>query len=286
MELGFTTMNTPEDVPPGDLARALEDRGFTSLWIGEHSHIPVSRVTPYPAGGDLPPAYRRMMDPFLSLLVAAQATTSLRIGTGVALPLEHDVFQLATTVTTLDHLSAGRFDFGVGVGWNVEQLADHRPDIPWSARYQALAECIAALRALWTDEEAQHHGRWFDFDAVWAEPKPAQAPHPPIVGGMAGRLGTQHAIEWADQWMPVDIALGDVAKRLTRFRAAVDEAGRAPMPIVLTAWGNPTRETLLAYAELGIERVVLGAGRASWDDPATALPFLDPYADLVPELTS
>src|SRR5947207_6349211 len=125
-------MNTPEDVGPADLARALEDRGFTSLWIGEHSHIPVSRRTPYPAGGELPPAYRRMMDPFLSLLVAAQATTSLRIGTGVALPLEHDVFQLAKTVTTLDHLSGGRFDFGVGVGWNVEQLADHRPDIPWS----------------------------------------------------------------------------------------------------------------------------------------------------------
>jgi hypothetical protein len=101
---------------------------------------------------------------------------------------------------------------------------------------------------------------------------------------MAGRLGTQHAIEWADQWMPVDIALGDVAKRLTRFRAAIGEAGRAPMPIVLTAWGNPTRETLLAYAELGIERVVLGAGRSGWDDPATALSFLDPYADLVPEL--
>ena len=154
MELGFTTMNTPEDVGPADLARTLEDLGFTSLWIGEHSHIPASRQTPYPAGGDLPPAYRRMMDPFLSLLAAAQATTSLRIGTGVALPLEHDVFQLAKTVTTLDHLSGGRFDFGVGVGWNVEQLADHRPDIPWRARYQALAECVAALRVLWCDEDA------------------------------------------------------------------------------------------------------------------------------------
>ena len=286
MELGFTTMNTPEDVGPAELARALEEHGFTSLWIGEHSHIPASRQTPYPAGGELPPAYRRMMDPFLSLLTAAQATTSLRVGTGVALPLEHDVFQLANTVSTLDHLTGGRFDFGVGVGWNVEQLADHRPDVPWSARYQALAECVAALRTLWTDEEAEIHGRWFDFDAAWAEPKPLQAPHPPIVGGMAGRLGTQHALAWADQWMPVDLALGDVTKRINRFREAVHEAGRAPMPIVLTAWGDPTREKLLGYSELGIERVVLGAGRDGWDDPATALPFLDRYAELIPDLTT
>ncbi|MET0902407.1 MAG: TIGR03619 family F420-dependent LLM class oxidoreductase [Acidimicrobiales bacterium] len=284
MELGFTTMNTPEDVAPADLGRTLEDLGFTSLWIGEHSHIPASRHTPYPAGGDLPPAYRRMMDPFLSLLAAAQATTSLRIGTGVALPLEHDVFQLAKTVTTLDHLSGGRFDFGVGVGWNVEQLADHRPDIPWPARYQALAECVAALRVLWCDEDAQFHGRWFDFDAAWAEPKPRQEPHPPVVGGMAGRLGTQHAVSWADQWMPVDLAMGDVTKRITRFRAAVEEAGRAPMPIVVTAWGDPTRERLLGYAELGIDRVVLGAGREGWHDPATARPFVERYAPLASEL--
>jgi len=284
LELGFTTMNTPEDVGPADLARALEAAGFTSLWIGEHSHIPTSRQTPYPAGGDLPPAYRRMMDPFLSLLAAAQATTALRVGTGVALPLEHDVFQLAKTVTTLDHLSGGRFDFGVGVGWNVEQLADHRPDIPWSARYQALAECVAALRTLWCDDEAEVHGRFYDFAPAWADPKPLQAPHPPIIGGMAGRLGTQHAIEWADQWMPVDLSLGDVPKRITRFRAAVEEAGRAPMPIVLTAWGDPTLEKLLGYAELGIERVVLGAGRAGWDDPTTALGFVDRYAALVPQL--
>ena len=195
------------------------------------------------------------------------------------------MFQLAKTVVTLDHASDGRFDFGVGVGWNVEQLADHRPDIPWSARYQALAECIAALRSLWVDDQAEVHGRWFDFDAAWAEPKPRQTPHPPIIGGMAGRLGTQHAIAWADQWMPVDIALGDVAKRLTRFQAAVEEAGRAPMRIVLTAWGDPTLETLLAYAELGIERVVLGAGRTGWDDPATAMPFLERYAELVPEVS-
>ncbi|MFL6204235.1 MAG: TIGR03619 family F420-dependent LLM class oxidoreductase [Acidimicrobiales bacterium] len=284
MQLAFTTMNTPEDVPPDVLGRALEDRGFAALWIGEHSHIPTSRTTPYPAGGDLPAAYRRMMDPFLSLLAAALATTTLRVGTGVALPLEHDLFSLAKAVTTLDRLSGGRFDFGVGVGWNEEELADHRPDVPWAARYQALAECVAALRALWVEEEPTHHGRWFDFDAVWAEPKPLQSPHPPVVGGMAGRVGTEHVVAWADAWMPMDLALGDVAKRVRRFRDALADAGRPPVPIILGAWGDPTREQLLGYADLGVEQVVLGAGRAGWDDPATALPFVDRYAPLVGEL--
>ena len=138
MELGFATMNTPEELHPAALARALEERGFTSLWTGEHSHIPAARSTPYPAGGELPDPYRRMMDPFLCLLLAADATTNLRVGTSVALPLEHDLFALAKSVATLDRLSGGRFDFGVGVGWNVEELADHRPDIAWSSRYRAL----------------------------------------------------------------------------------------------------------------------------------------------------
>ena len=286
MQVAFTTMNTPEDVAPDDLGRFLEERGFAALWIGEHSHIPASRNTPYPAGGELPAAYRRMMDPFLSLLAAALSTTTLRVGTGVALPLEHDVFSLAKTVATLDRLSGGRFDFGVGVGWNAEQLADHRPDLPWAARYQALAECVEALRAMWTDEEASHHGRWFDFDAVWADPKPRQAPYPPVVGGMAGRLGTTHVVAWADAWMPMDLTLGNVPKRVDRFRAAVDEAGRPPLPIVLGVWGDPSRELLVKYAELGIDQVVLGAGRDGWDDPATALPFVDRYAALVPELAA
>jgi len=285
LQLAFTTMNTPDDVPPGELGRFLEERGFAALWIGEHSHIPAARRTPYPAGGELPAAYRRMMDPFLSLLAAALSTTRLRVGTGVALPLEHDLFSLAKTVTTIDRLSGGRFDFGVGVGWNVEQLADHRPDVPWPARYQALAECVVALRALWTDDEPAHHGRWFDFDEVWADPKPVQAPHPPVVGGMAGRLGTDHVVAWADAWMPMDLALGNVAKRVARFRAALDDAGRPSLPIILGVWGDPPRDLLLEYADLGIDQVVLGAGRDGWDDPSTALPFIERYAALVPELS-
>jgi probable F420-dependent oxidoreductase len=286
MELGFTSMNTPEDVDPSTLGRALEARGFTSLWIGEHSHIPASRRTPYPVGGALPPMYRRMMDPFPSLLAAALATERLRVGTGVALPLEHDVFALAKTVATVDRLSGGRLDLGVGVGWNEEELADHRPDIPWAARYRALEDCIGALRALWTQPEAEHHGRWFDFDPVWSDPKPLQSPHPPVVCGMAGRLGTEHAVRWADEWMPMDVALGKVAKRVAAFRGAVADAGRADVPITMVVWGDPTPEALHELAALGVRRAVLGAGRVDWYDPTSSLPFLDRYAPLVDELAA
>lgn len=284
MRLGFTTMNTPDDVPVAQLARTLEDNGFDSLWIGEHSHIPASRRTPYPAGGEMPDAYRRMMDPFVSLTVAASVTSNLLVGTGVALPLEHDVFALAKTVATLDRLAGGRVRFGVGVGWNEEELGDHRPDVKWSQRYRALEECIGALRSLWCDADAEFHGEFFDFDAVWCEPKPLQHPHPPVVCGMAGKLGTAHTVRWGDVWMPVDIALGDVAEKVARFRAATAAAGRGDVPITIVAWGDPTLATLLEYRALGIERAIVGPGRVGWYDPTTALPFMERYARLVPVL--
>jgi probable F420-dependent oxidoreductase len=286
VRLGFTTMNTPDDVPAAELARTLEARGFDSLWIGEHSHIPVSRRTPYPAGGEMPDAYKRMMDPFISLTVAAAATSELRVGTGVALPLEHDVFALAKTVASVDQASRGRLLFGVGVGWNEEELADHRPDLKWSQRYRALEECVGALRALWCDDESEFHGQFFDFDRVWCAPKPVQRPHPPVVCGMAGRLGTEHAVRWADVWMPMDVALGDVAKKVAMFRAACAAAGRGDLPITLCAWGDPVLDTLLEYRDLGIERVIVGAGRVGWYDPASSVPFIDRYAELVPRLVN
>jgi probable F420-dependent oxidoreductase len=283
VQLGFSTMNTPEDVAPDALARALEERGYDSLWIGEHSHIPVSRKTPYPAGGEIPPQYLRMMDPFVSLTVAALATDRLLLGTGVTLPLEHDLFVLAKKVATLDRVSGGRLRFGVGVGWNEEELANHSP-VPWRRRYRALAEAVAALRALWCDEESAFHGEFFDFDPVWSFPKPLQQPHPQVLCGTGGRLGTQHAIAWADAWMPMDAALGDVDRKVRKFRAIAADAGRDDVPITIVTWGDPSLDTLREYDELGIERAVLGAYRTGWDDPATTMPFLDRYAPLVAEL--
>lgn len=284
VKLGFSSMNTPEDERPDVLARALEARGFESLWIGEHPHIPAERRTPYPAGGDMPEQYKRMMDPFVSLTAAALATESLLVGTSVALPLEHDLFAFAKAVATLDHLSRGRFQLGVGVGWNEEELANHRPDIPWPQRYRALAECIGALRALWTEDEASFRGRWFAFDRVWSHPKPLTRPHPPLLCGMAGRLGTDQAVAWADGWLPMDVALGDVARRIGRFRAAVAEAGRSEVPVSLVTWGDPSLDALKRYRDLGVARVVLGPARAGWDDPASTYPYLDRYAAWVDEL--
>jgi len=283
VKVGFTSMNTPADVPMDVLAPALEARGYDSLWIGEHSHIPVSRRTPYPAGGELPDQYRWMMDPFLGLLLAASATERLLLGTGVALPLEHDLFALAKTVSTLDRLSGGRLMFGVGVGWNEEELADHRP-IPWSQRYLALGEAVGALRALWNDDESEFHGTYFDFGPVWSLPKPVQRPHPPIVCGTSGRTGTREAVAWGDGWMPMDVGLGDVAKKVRIFREAAEAAGRGRLPITMVTYGDPTLATLASYRDLGIERVVVGAARTGWDDPSTTLPCVDHYAEMISEL--
>jgi len=198
--------------------------------------------------------------------------------------LEHDVFDLAKTVATLDQLSGGRFLFGVGVGWNGEELANHRRDLPWSQRYRALGDCISALRSLWCDDESEHHGEYFDFDPVWSFPKPAQQPHPPILCGTGRRVGTREAVTWADAWMPTEILLGDVPRKLAKFREVAAAAGRDAIPITLWTWGDPTPDALVSYRDLGVERVVVGAGRTGGIDPATILPFVDAWAEVIPDL--
>lgn len=284
MELGYASMNTPADVPPSTIGQHLESVGFTSLWMGEHPQIPVQRSTPYPAGGEMPTQYRAMMDPLVSLAAAAQATTTLRLATGVCLPLEHDLFALAKAVSTLDVLSGGRVDFGVGVGWNQEELANVRPDISWTNRYIALAEAVAALRVLWTADEPVFDGRWYSFDATWCDPKPVQKPHPPVIVGAAGRIGTAQAARWGDEWAPMDIGLGDVSRRVATFRQAVGDNDRSDVPITLFTWGDPTPDTLRQYRDLGIKQAVLGASRIDWDKPETTLAFIDRYAVMVDEL--
>jgi probable F420-dependent oxidoreductase len=283
MKIGYTTMNTPADIAPRILGPLLEDAGFDSIWIGEHSHIPVSRTTPYPTGGDMPWQYTTMMDPFISLTQIGEHTTNLLLGLGVALPLEHDVLALAKTASTLDVLSNGRLQFGVGVGWNQEELANHS-NVKWSMRYRALAECVGALRSLWVDDESEFHGEYFNFDKVWSRPKPMQQPHPPIWFGAGGKLGSQHTIAWADGWMPLDITLGDVPKRLAKFRQLSTDAGRQDIPISMVAFGDPSLDTLLMYRDLGIERVIVGSGRDGWEDPSGVPAFIERYANMRDQL--
>ena len=283
MKIGYTTMNTPADIAPRILGPLLEDAGFDSIWIGEHSHIPVSRTTPYPTGGDMPWQYTTMMDPFISLTQIGEHTTNLLLGLGVALPLEHDVLALAKTASTLDVLSNGRLQFGVGVGWNQEELANHS-NVKWSMRYRALAECVGALRSLWVDDESEFHGEYFNFDKVWSRPKPLQQPHPPIWFGAGGKLGSQHTIAWADGWMPLDVTLGDVPKRVAKFRQLSTDAGRQDIPISMVAFGDPSLDTLLMYRDLGIERVIVGSGRDGWEDPSGVPAFIERYANMRDQL--
>lgn len=279
MKIGLSTPNTADGIRPDSLARALEERGFESLFVGEHPHVPIAS-TPYPAGEADAPPYERSMDPFVSLMAAAAATTTLKVGSGVCLCLEHDLMDLAKTVSTLDVLSAGRVLFGVGVGWNREELANVRPDIPWGARYRALSECIGALKELWTRDDAEFHGEFFDFDPAWSYPKPAQPTGPRILCGTGGKVGTGYALQWADEWMPMAIALGDIQRKVTKFRQLAAEAGRGDVPISILVSDTPDLAMLEGLAELQVERVVFSPPPASEHDPEALFAFLDSCVEL------
>ncbi|MBK6286493.1 MAG: LLM class F420-dependent oxidoreductase [Gammaproteobacteria bacterium] len=284
MHLGFSSMNTLLDPTPVVLARALEERGFDSLWYGEHSHIPVSRQTPYSGGGELPEPYKLMMDPYVSLMAAASVTTTLRVCTGIALLLERDLFSQAKSIVTLDQLSGGRVIIGTGVGWNKEEFCNVSSQ-PWGKRYAVMREAVAALRTLWTQDQAEYHGQYIDFDPVWCAPKPLQQPLP-VIFGAVGPLGVRHAAEWADGWMPVDVLLRDIAKSVADFRRAVRDNGRDPacVSITLQAMRTPDFDTLKRYRDIGIERVNVGVAVDLWDKPEQVMPMIDHFAHVIPEL--
>jgi len=285
MHLAFSSMNTPGDPHPAELARALEQRGFESLWYGEHSHIPTARTTPYPAGGDLPEPYKLMMDPYLSLMTAANATSRLRLGTGIALLMERDIFSQAKTIATLDRLSGGRVMIGTGVGWNREEYENVNAH-PFNKRYAVLRETVAATRQLWTEDEAEYHGEYIDFDPVWAFPKPRQVGGPPVFLGAMGPLGRRHAAAWADGWYPVDVAMGDVASSLAQFREEVCSAGRDPddIEINIQIMDTSNLDKLKAYRDLGVQRATIGVSMDTWDKPDEVMPMIDRYAGIIPEL--
>lgn len=285
MHLGFSSMNNPSDPHPAVLAKTLEEAGFESLWYGEHSHIPCSQTTPYPPGGDMPEPYKRMMDPYLSLMVAAQATTTLKLGTGIALLLERELFSQAKTIATLDRLSNGRVLIGTGVGWNEEEFnnASHQP---WERRYTVLKETVLAQRELFSSEEPEYHGELIDFDPVWFEPKPVSPGGPPVILGVMGPLGIRHAAEWADGWMPVDVAMPSVEQGVKDFRAKVADFGRKPeeVEITMVAMGELSTDLMKRYQDMGIDRVNIGVGTENWDKPEIVMPMIEEFAKLIPAL--
>ena len=287
MHLAFSSMNTPLDPPPAELAKALEQRGFESLWYGEHSHIPCCRTTPYPPGGELPAPYSNMMDPYISLMAAAAATTTLRLGTGIALLMERELFSQAKTIASLDRLSHGRVLIGTGVGWNEEEFSNSNPH-PFNKRYAVLKETVAATRALWTQDEAEYHGDYIDFDPVWPGPKPVQAGGPKIYMGAMGPLGIKHAARWADGWYPVDIGLPDPEQAVTDFRKMVSDAGREPSEVAINIQIMDTSDLdkLKRYRDLGVERATVGVAVDMWDKPDQVMPMIDRFASIIPDLAA
>lgn len=278
MKIGLAPTNSDYGPATADMAVEAEQRGYDSLWVGEHSNIPASRETVHPDGGDLPEFYWRKRDPFVSLATAAAATSKIRIAMGVCLVLEHEILDLAKSVATLDEISDGRLLFGVGVGWNREELANVS-DVPWPLRYNAMRETVAALRLLWTEHEVEYSGEFVNFAPAWVYPKPAQQLGPPVLVGCRGRIGMRHVAEYADGWCPLDVGFRDVRVGIERFRTAVEAAGRDPdaIPISMYCYVNPDAEKLELYGSLGAERVVLGA-----PDGADRLArFLDRYQPLV-----
>jgi probable F420-dependent oxidoreductase len=285
MHIGWSTMNTPLDPTPIELAKALEERGFESLWMGEHSHIPCSRKTPWPAGDGLPEPYKQISDPYISLAAAAAVTTRLKVGTGIALLNQRNIFVQAKTIATLDRLSGGRLLIGGGIGWNEEEFENTSPH-PWKKRYTLLRETVEAMRALWRDEEAEYHGKLVDFDAVWSGAIPSRPEGPPILLGVSGPLGVEQAAAWADGWMPPDIALENLELAISGFRAQLVEHGRDPgsVPISLQAMNTPDLDRLRELQDLGIERVIVGVAMDNWGQPEKVLPMMDEIAKFIPQV--
>ncbi|HMC06407.1 MAG TPA: LLM class F420-dependent oxidoreductase [Solirubrobacterales bacterium] len=249
MRYGIAVFPTDDAADPATIAQLVEDRGFESLFFPEHTHIPVSRRTPYPAGGDLPDIYRRTYDPFVALTAAAAATERLLVATGICLVIERDPIVTAKEVASLDRLSGGRFLFGVGAGWNREEMENHGTDP--HRRFSLMGERIEAMKAIWTEDEASYHGEHVEFDPIWCWPKPAQSPHPPVlVGGNAERV-LDRVVAFGDEWIPNRTT--GLTERIAKLERLAEEAGREPIPVTLSG-ARPDRELIERGEEAGIHR--------------------------------
>jgi probable F420-dependent oxidoreductase len=242
MELGLAHFPTEYGMQPAELARRGEELGFESLFFTEHTHIPVSRDTPYPGGGELPREYSHILDPFAALAAAATATERIKLGTGVCLIIERDPIVTAKEVATIDHISGGRFLFGVGAGWNVEEMRNHGTDP--ATRFRRMRESVEAMKAIWTEDEAEYHGRIIDFDAIWSWPKPVQKPHPPVLVGGRGEKVLDRVVAYGDEWIPNRVrSPEELGERIAELQRRAEAAGRGPIPV--TVFGAKSEFRLL-----------------------------------------
>ena len=278
MDFGASMFFTDYSMAPGALARAVEERGFESVWAPEHSHIPL-KSTPFPAGGDIPKQYYDVMDPFVSLSMAAAATTRLKLGTGVCLVIQRDPIQTAKLVASLDQVSGGRFLFGVGGGWNAEEIADH--GVEFKTRFKLMRERIEAMKEIWTKTKPEYHGEFVDFPPIMTWPKPVQKPHPPVIVGGAWPHSARRAARYGDGWVPNASRpqYPDVTEFLPQFREMAQEAGRDPDSLPVTIFGAAEDlDRLKRYRDQGIARVIVALQAAKED---VTLPILDRWAALI-----
>jgi probable F420-dependent oxidoreductase len=272
MEFGVSTFVTDEGIGPVALGRALEERGFESLFLAEHTHIPVSRETPWPGGAELPRWYYRTLDPFVVLSVVAAVTSRLKVGTGIALVVQRDPIVLAKEVASLDRVSDGRALFGIGAGWNREEMRHHGTDP--ATRMALLRERVLAMKEIWTKDEAEFHGRFVDFDPLYSWPKPVQRPHPPVLVGGSGPTTFDRVIEFGDGWVPI-LGRGteDLGAQIAELRARAERY----VPVTVFAV-RPDAEVIAALADAGVDRALFGLPT---EPEAETLARLDTMAKLI-----
>ena len=276
MRVGVLYFPTDYGIDIRELARAAEERGFDSLFLPEHTHIPKSRRTPFPGGGDLPKAYSHTHDPFVALSFAAAATRKILLGTGICLIPQRDPIVTAKCVASLDQLSNGRFVFGIGGGWNVDEMENH--GARYETRFKLMRERILAMKALWTEEEAAFHGEMVNFDAVWLYPKPMQQPHPPILLGGSSDYTLKRVVEFCNGWFPIARPGFKPKEAVGRLRRVASAAGRDFSTLTISVFGAPADNAALTeYRDAGIHRAVLPIPDLTRDE---IMGLLDKYSPL------
>ena len=280
MKIGISMFVTANSIRPDELGAAVEARGFESLWMPEHTHIPVSRKSPWGGGPVLPDHYKETLDPFVSLTAAAIATKRIKLATGICLVVERDPIHTAKQVASVDTLSGGRFIFGIGGGWNAEEMASHGTE--FKTRFTLMRERVEAMKVIWTSDVAEYHGQFVDFEPMWCWPKPVQKPYPPVILGGAFPFGARRAIEYGDGWMPIGGRDQDPLEIGRRFRQMVAEAGRDPASVPMSVYGPAHERAILgALRDAGMDRTVLAIQTAPRD---ATLRKLDELAALVASL--
>ena len=280
MKYGAMMFSTDYSIRPDDLAKMLEERGFESMWVPEHTHIPANRQSAWPGGGELPKDYWQTYDPFVALTAAAAVTNEIKLGTGICLMIERDPITTAKEIASLDLISNGRFIFGIGGGWNSEEMEDHGTD--FRTRWRLLRENILAMKQIWTADEAEFHGEYVNFDKMWAYPKPLQKPHPPILMGGDGPTTFDRVVEYCDGWMPIGSRNSggpSLSEKIALLKRQASEAGRDPESLDITSFGvRPDPELVARLEESGVNRIIFTLPS---EERAQVTPLIDECARLI-----